>query len=339
MFMMNIQLNHQFEPLHHLNHLFEKIAFNSIRPSHPHESCLLIEPDSGDDFTALPVEISKTYELQPSQTSLPVVSCDMSTVRIADTVEGPVFTIRGSVVKKQDGKVAVSVVGPFAYVASHENISTILKALYGMLGISVDRPVFSLSAGPKLVGNLFEKVVQLHASNVLDGGILLLDGSLTAGPLDSPAEAVKKIVESSMRHGVGVCAFSKSTTLTLSGHSILSYTKSKPHPYVVWLKRTDRLRWPVTHGAIYVFHLSPNSFPFRVDVSSRIGDVELLNALLSSDSFVHGYPESLVLAHQFAKLSRLDIISLLAALESSLKIRFAEPFSVRSSLFTPLTHS
>ncbi len=294
--------------------------------------------DNQDDAPLLDLDGCDALPLEPSGSRVPVVACDMSTVKIADSVEGGLWAVRGSIVRKNVSGLEVVMVGPFVYTVSPRNVEMILSSLLDVLGVDGKPPSYNQTTAPKLVGNLFEKVLQLHASQIMEGGILLLDGALTAGPADSPVEVVARIVESSHRHGLGVAAFSKSTTLTLQGRNILSVEGSMTPPYVVRLPPRRTGRWPVYCGSIYVAHLSPRYFPFRVDVSAA-DDVQLFNHLLSSEAIIYGYPESLILAHQLAKLSRLDILTICARLEAVHKIRFTQSPSLRSSLFGPLTHS
>jgi NurA-like 5'-3' nuclease len=62
-----------------------------------------------------------------------------------------------------------------------------------------------------------------------------------------------------------------------------------------------------------------------------------LNDLLSSDTMVYGYPETLIIAHQLAKLSRLDVLSIRTALGHAMGLKFVDAPDIRSSLFTPVS--
>lgn len=276
--------------------------------------------------------------LTPSGEIVPVVACDMSTVKVAETVQGPLWAVRGSIVIRKNNKIEAILAGPFIFTDVSDHVERILQILYRTFGVH-RKPVFPASEGPKLVGNIFEKILQLAAAQLLDGGILLVDGSLTAGPVDSPIESVSKIVEAAKKNGMGVAAFSKSTTITYQGKNILSYSTSLNPPYVIRLPYHDRQRWSICEGTVYISHISPVYFPFRVDVSAKKSDVELLNALISSDALFYGYPESLIIAHQLAKISRLDTVSMMATLESSFGLKFINLSGPRSSLFRPVTGS
>lgn len=349
---MNVELMHKMDNQliqqhHHMIELENLLKTFTLETSYSLKKLrdtplIYSEQHTAQDFEYDFLEISdaiETIPLHPSRQTVTVVACDMSTVKLAETAEGPVWAVRGSIIYRTKEKVKAFVVGPFAYTASPENIKHLLAILYKALDINWNQPSFSLSAAPKLVGNLFERILQLHAARFIKGGILLLDGSLTVGPLDSPLEAVSKIVEVAKQQGLGIAAFSKSTTLTLRGRSILSYLADVKPPYLIRIPVHDRSRWSVCEGAVYVSRLAQGYFPFRVDVASRESDAELFNALLSSEPIIYGYPESLIIAHQLAKMSRLDMISARASLENLFNIRFVHTTEIRTSLFTPITNS
>ncbi|MCS7110317.1 MAG: DNA double-strand break repair nuclease NurA [Candidatus Caldarchaeum sp.] len=340
-------ITNHFQQHHHMMDLENLLKTFTVETSHSlkilrNMPLIYSEPHATQDIEHDVLELSaavETIPLHPSRQTVTVVACDMSTVKLAETAEGPVWAVRGSIISRTKEEVKAFVVGPFAYTASAANIKNLLATLYTALDINRKQPSFSLSAAPKLVGNLFERILQLHAARFMRGGILLLDGSLTVGPLDSPLEAVSKIVEVAKQQGLGVAAFSKSTTLTLRGRSILSYLADVKPPYLIRIPVHDLSRWRVCKGTVYVSRLSQGYFPFRVDASSKESDAELFNALLSSEPIIYGYPESLILAHQLAKISRFDMISTRASLENLLNIRFIHTAGIRTSLFTPITHS
>jgi len=278
----------------------------------------------------------ETMELHPADEVVPIISCDMSTVKIAETLTGSIWAVRGTIVFREHVKITAVTVGPLLYTVSPTTTPKILETLFELLGVENMIGYIDFSNAPKIISNLFEKVLQLFASTCLSGGILLLDGALTAGPADSPAPVVEKIVENAKKNGVGVAAFSKSTTLTLLGRNIIAYAGQCRPPYVIKLPIILNEGWKIKNGLVYVSHLSPTLFPFRVDVASRIGDEKLFKLLLSSENIVHGYPETLIIAHQLAKLRKLDILSMQASLENILKKRLHHFLSVRETLFHPI---
>ena len=91
-------------------------------------------------------------------------------------------------------------------------------------------------------------------------------------------------------------------------------------------------------GEVYVAHLSKVFFPFRIDVATRgnINSVSLVEDLLKSDSLVDGYPETLILAHQYSTFNRIDILSMQSSIETITSHRIINYPDIRESLFAPL---
>ncbi len=331
------QLPHQ--DLSNLLKMFTSLTYNTVstlayeEAAKPQENDITLIDEIPENILAGPFE---TIELTASQTSLPVVACDMSTVKIAETLRGDVWAVKGSIIMKIEKRFMGTVVGPFVYNVSGNTVSKIIDVLLLSFGVERRRMYLDLNTAPKVISNLFEKVLQLYAATRLNGGLLLLDGALTSGPLDSPPHVVEKIVETVKTFGIGVAAFSKSTTLMLMGRYITSYNDRCKPPYVIKLPIEREKGMLFKNCSVYVSHLSCSLFPFRVDVASKTSDEEVFRTLLASENIIYGYPESLILAHQLAKLSRLEVLGLRARIESLNKVKFAPEIDVRSAIFAPL---
>lgn len=341
MFKMTNQLLHQLPPYDELTNLLKTFSsvtldtvtvLRNIEAYHPTP-----ENDEPNDMLLdnILADGLETIILTPAEKSLPVVACDMSTVKIADTSRGSVWAVRGSIVIREKGLVKAAVVGPFAYTVSKTTVEKIIDVLFMYLGLERKQRFLEMSAVPKVISNLFEKVLQVYATTWLKGGVLLLDGALTSGPLDSPPAAVEKIVESAKTSGIGVAAFSKSTTLMFLGRRITYFAGKCRPPYVMRLPLSSSRPWGV-NGSVYVSHLSSSLFPFRVDVASKTSDEDVFRHILSSENIIHGYPESLIIAHQLAKLRWIDVLGIRASLESLVKLKFSSSVDVRSTIFAPL---
>ena len=265
-----------------------------------------------------------------------VVACDTSTIRVANFLGGSIWALRGCVVCRSGSSRRAMIYGPLFYILTPDNLHQLIRGLYEVLDCKIAGPYPSIQIAPKIIANLFERVLQFQALKYLDGGIMLLDGSLTAGPLDSPAGALARLLRRACEIGIGVLAFSKSTRLTSMGQRITDLAVGHTPPYL--LKPIISQRGYTVIGEVYVANLAPSSYPFRVDVSQSDGlpIMDIFRDLLYSDSIIYGYPETLALAHQLSTFSRLDIIGLRASLESLTGTRLAHEFDVRSSLFSPL---
>jgi hypothetical protein len=326
----------QLQDLAEIIRAFTAVSDSTVTALHNQEAV----PSSGGETPSPPImvfeEPHEVFPLTPSGRRLPVFACDMSTVHVADTVRGSIWAVRCSVVVKAYNGLSAATVGPLIYMVSPSTVEGLTGVLHSLLGC--DGKIYpNMPTAPKIISNLFEKVIQLHLASRLEGGILLLDGSLISGPLDSPPEVVERIVNTAKESGQGVAAFSKTTTLTLYGRSVCSIVGRCRPPYVVRIPLEPSGPWGVREGSVYVAHLSGQLYPFRVDVAARTSDISLLNDLLSSDTMVYGYPETLIIAHQLAKLSRLDVLSIRTALGHTMGLKFVDAPDIRSSLFTPVS--
>ncbi|MEM0442609.1 MAG: DNA double-strand break repair nuclease NurA [Candidatus Caldarchaeum sp.] len=335
---MTNQYVHQLTPTQELQDLlktFSSVAEATVKHLHGSERLPLQADDDRPDLhiQLLTADSFQTIPITQSNHSVPVVACDMSTVKVAETTRGSVWAVRGSIVVRHGSRLTASVVGPFMYNISSYTAARIVDALLASLAVRRKSRFLDVSTAPKIVSNLFEKLIQLYAGTLARDGLLLVDGALTAGPLDSPPAVVERIVETTVGSSYGVIAFSKSTTLMLYGQKITSYADGTPPPYVIKLPMLKDL--VVRNGSVYVARLSSARTPFRVDVVSRTSDEQVFSLLLSSDNIVNGYPESLILAHHLAKLNRLDVLGISTRLEGLMSIKTSKN-DVRSMLFTPI---
>src|SRR5256712_11962317 len=75
--------------------------------------------------------------------------------------------------------------------------------------------------------NHVERWTQGVLSETVKNGIILLDGSLTAGTPDNPASRVKNILNTARSNHTITLALSKSTQLTVGGRNILTFFEAE----------------------------------------------------------------------------------------------------------------
>ncbi|MDJ0269837.1 MAG: DNA double-strand break repair nuclease NurA [Aigarchaeota archaeon] len=345
--MMQTQLAHQ--PYHH-NQLEQLLkAFSRLSPAMAGglgggeliAPETLIEPEEEELEPHLSLDGLKPIPLKVSEEPRRVIAVDTSTVKLAEGVNGSIWALRGVVVKRVLSTVELEIFGPIIYQLSKQTLPLIMKTLTSSLGLQ-GHATPRLEMAHSVVASLFEKMLQLYAASQLDGGILLIDGSLTAGPIDSPLRAVRMVIQVAQQNGIGVVAFAKSSKLRYMGVKITNLLNGSKPPYLVCFKDALRLR-PGHYqlGEIYVAHLSRCLFPYRVDVAARDCDepYRAVEDLLASDSLVYGYPETLILAHQYATFNKTDILGLQVGLENLTGSRIINIPDVRQALFSPLDAS
>lgn len=274
--------------------------------------------------------------LRPGDAARGVVAIDSSSVKVAEGARGAVAAVRGALVARspEEGLWA-EVVGPFLFYISRETLGEIL-------GEALKEPSFTGGHGlytsvQKVLAGLLEKRLQEYAAERFRDSIILFDGSLTAGPLDNPTHLVRRILGKAPRRGNDIIAFSKTSLLRIFGEPLQVVRVGRRPPYVIdvtWAARRLEPRIRVM-GKVYLARLAEGCPGYRVDAHTRGGVIQVFGELLSSDPLIYGYPESLVLAHDYATFTKLDVIGLQSILEK-MDVQLLQPDSIRDMLFNPL---
>jgi len=290
---------------------------------------------SDDCLTAIPVE--------PTGIGRDVASVDVSSIRIAEDAKGIVIALRGSLVRRRGDRVSADVLGPFLLYVTEQNKDFMYASLRSRL-LGEETPVESpqLDSMPKRICNLFDRWMQVSAATRLRDSILLFDGSLMAGTVDSPTRVMEHIVLASATNGNSIIAFSKMTRLRILGVKITELRDGHPVPYLLRVGRliSQHARFRCL-GRIYVAHLSPLFYSYRVDVNSgpERSDTDAVGSLLSNDALIYGYPETLVYAHVLCTFNKVDVIGLQRFLTEQMEITVTEDTNIRQSLFLPFDRS
>jgi len=303
--------------------------------------------DDQDEADVATVTLShcrpKAVPVEPTGVVRDVASVDVSSMKIAEDARGIVIAVRGSLVRRKGDCVSADVLGPFLFYVTEQNKDFIYASLRSRF-LGEERPVESpqLESMPKRICNLFDRWIQMSAATSLRDSILLLDGSLTAGTVDSPTRVMEHLVLASTTNGNSIIAFSKMTRLRVLGVKITELENGHAAPYLLkighLISQSARFR---CLGQIYVAHLSPVFYSYRVDVNSGSAksDAEAIGSLLSSDAFTYGYPETLVYAHILSTFNKLDVIGLQRFLTEQMEITITEDPCIRQSLFLPFDRS
>jgi hypothetical protein len=80
------------------------------------------------------------------------------------------------------------------------------------------------------LGNLLERWLQLGISSSTSGTIILWDGSMTAGMIDSPIDEMDRLLNVARNRLNIILAFSKNTNLRFFGHKLTDYAKNAMPP-------------------------------------------------------------------------------------------------------------
>jgi hypothetical protein len=255
--------------------------------------------------------------LTPKREETPIGACDTSTIKIGETNTGMLVAVRGANVWKRHKNYRYTRTGPFIFHITEENKKEVYDALERAYFVSACRqahlgPV-NLLQNPTRIACLLERWLQATLSRTMHDGLVLLDGSLTAGTGDTPIERLKGILSNARECRNIVLAFSKMTNLRINGHLITDVSLQQRSSYLL---ETAGLRPKppiVLLGDVYVARLSHESYAFRLDIDKensceqRIGAVE---KLIGNDVLSQGYPETLRLAHILCTFTANEFIAM-----------------------------
>lgn len=267
----------------------------------------------------------------------PVVAIDTSSIRVAAGSRGVVIAVRGAIVTRDNLKTTVEVLGPLIFYVSYENMGELLASVLGSASFEAWGNYQLYNSIQRVMAGLIEKRMQEYAAEHYADSILLFDGSLSAGPLDNPIYLVSRILEKARPRGNDILAFSKTSVLRVWGELLTTLGAEAEPPYLIEVTQAIRnaeMRVRVL-GDIFLARLCPGCNGFRVDASVNTSLERVFGSLLRSDALVYGYPESLILAHDYCTFSKLDLLAIQAMLRRR-SVEIIHSTSIRDLLFNPV---
>ena len=295
--------------------------------------------DEGEALTLRPSSKIVIKPITPMDLDMKVIAIDSSGVRLGEVKDGVVGAIRATVIvstARNDYK--INRYGPYLIKATNQNA----KVLYNNLrkvALRVTNEVQPPSPY-KLIDrarSFLEKIIQYNVVGSESGALILFDGSLISGTVDTPKEFVQNIISLANRRNNNIVAISKRTSLTLkpSKRSILSVLEDNLNTAYANVKmhiEQDPSRYL---GDIYVCRYIYGGMVFRTDIPS--------NAPVPHDSLIGyvsrlcgrlGYPEELRLAHMYSKINRMEYLELQSAAVHKFDMKFRAR-DIRRELFGP----
>ena len=279
----------------------------------------------------------KTIPLQPAQNEKPVVAVDVSSIHLGETETGELCAIRGAIVWKQKNRYKYQRIGPFPFHITEQNKKEIHKLFRNSHFEFAEAPN-SVNV-PARMGNLLERWLQLGICCSTHGTIILWDGSMTAGTIDTPVEEMSRLLEIARNRLSTVLAFSKNTNLRLSGHKLTDYAKKAVPPCLLQINDFPAFSGPVlVLGNIYVAKLSRGVCSFRLDIDKKVPHeqgIEAVQSLLGSDLLTQNYPETLRLAHIYSTFTATEVIGIQRFIAHQYGLKIVVRPNVRRMLFGP----
>ena len=225
--------------------------------------------------------------------------------------------MRGAITWRQNSSYNYTRLGPFILHITEENKNQLYNALEkAYFNISYEKAHPSapnISQMPTRLASLLERWIQTMLAKTINDGVLLFDGSLMAGTLDTPVQRLKEILSLARRNKNTVLAFSKATTLRANGILITEQHLKQDPPYLVETSGLYSKPPQALLGDVYVARLNKSNLAFRLDIDREINSkerVEALQKLLGNDLHAQSYPETLRLAHILCTFTANEVIAI-----------------------------
>src|SRR3990170_8137248 len=151
--------------------------------------------------------------LTPRTQETLIAAVDTSTIKIGETSTGIIIAVRGATIWKQDRAYHYTRLGPFIFHITEDNKKDVFNSL--------EKSYFTVQYGanhqstpnllqmPTRLASLLERWMQMMLARTATDGLLLFDGSLTSGTIDTPVQRMRDILTTARRNRNIVLAFSK----------------------------------------------------------------------------------------------------------------------------------
>jgi len=268
--------------------------------------------------------------LSPVITRTTIAAVDVSSSGLGSTSDVEIHAIRGAITYLRDGRYECSRIGPL-----------LVRIPLSRLDLGYDSETLIEQLVSK-ARNRLERWLQGYACEAVSDGIVLFDGSLTAGTPDNPTRALRQILDAGERNGNAVIGISKRTRLRLSGRKATSLAQAGDGPFLLDIDRLVRSSFPEHPvdllGHVYLGRLAPDGMSFRIDVDDGLGSedgVFKVRCLIGAELLYQGYPESLRIAHIHSTFTPSEVLAMKAYASKKFRLRIEPDPNYRRSLFGP----
>jgi hypothetical protein len=325
---------------------FTELGINSLRQVCPSINTInqhLYSEDQLTEANSSRIHLEKEpITLSPKRQDIIISAVDTSTIKIGETRTGIVVALRGALVWKRNRNYNYTRLGPFIFHITEENKAIIYGNLerdcFGLRIHEKHTPALTLFQMPLRLCNLFERWLQSNLSTKIREGLILLDGSLTAGTVDAPLKRIREILSNARNNSSTVLAFSKATSLRSNGYLITEIIPNRDPPYL--LKTTGfKSKSPFTLlGEVYVARLNKSNISFRLDIDQQLSaseHKEAVEKLIGNDALEQGYPETLRLAHILCTFTATEVLAIQHFVARNYRIQIINRPDMHRLLFGP----
>ena len=299
---------------------FIELSINSLRQVRSNALQFNLQTLQQDPSADCPTQLQlkrQPIPLTPRHQETTISAVDTSTIKIGETTTGIIIAIRGATVHKQNRNYHYTRLGPFIFHITEEN----KNAVYNNLERAYFNTPYSgnhqatppLMQMPTRLASLLERWLQTSLAKTVNNAVILFDGSLTSGTIDTPVHRMREILAAARRNHNTVLAFSKVTSLRINGYLITDLLPEGEAPYLL---ETIGLRFKpptVPLGDVYVARLHKTNIAFRLDIDCEVpvqNRMEAVEKLIGNDVIQQSYPETLRLAHILCTFTANEVLAM-----------------------------
>ncbi len=270
----------------------------------------------------------------------PVYGIDTSNISLGETAEGILLAFRGSISWRENGIYHYVRHGPFIFHVTERNkqeLYTTLLQLYYDAGGRASAPILEMMGTS--IRDVLERWLQKQVCISSRRSLILWDGSLTSRAVKSSISVLNELLKAARERSNTVLAFSKKTSLTVSGRRVNDLLDNQDTPCLLDIDEAARSRYSNQlhfFGRIYASKLTPSQFTFRLDIDRNVSvkeGIDAVQTLLGNDLIVENYPETLRLAHILSRFSESEVIGMQRYVAKNYGLKIIYRPNVRQILF------
>jgi hypothetical protein len=238
-------------------------------------------------------------------------------MRIGETSKGIIICVRGAIVWKQNRQYHYTRLGPYIFHVTENNKKEVYdeleRAYFTNSFFSNPQSAPGLLQMPTRIASVLERWIQSMLAKTVRNSLILFDGSLTSGTIDTPVHRMKQILDTARKNTNVVLAFSKMTSLRVNDYLITDLLPEHEVPYLLETKGLKFKPPTVLLGDVYVARLNKAKLAFRLDIDRETSICDKINAvevLLGNDVYGQSYPETLRLAHILCTFTANEVLAM-----------------------------
>ena len=255
--------------------------------------------------------------IKPDHQETLIAAVDTSTIKIGETSTGIIIAVRGATTWRQNRAYKYTRLGPFIFHITEENknavYNTLENAYFNTSYGASHQAAPNIMQMPTRLASLLERWLQTMLAKTVNHGIILFDGSLISGTIDTPVQRLREILSYARRNNSTVLAFSKATTLRANGILITEQLPNHDPPYLLETTGIHFKPPIILLGDVYVARLNKSNLAFRLDIDKETPveqRMAALQKLIGNDLYTQSYPETLRLSHILCTFTANEVLAI-----------------------------